>query len=100
FHKQFNLNVLGLLLTTKEALKIFNPAGGSIVNISSVVGPHPLPGAAVYCATKGAVDSVTKSLARELGQKKIRVNSLNPGMIETEGAHSKGIIGSDFQKQV
>ena len=100
FHKQFNLNVLGLLLTTQEAMKHFTPAGGSIVNISSVVGRHPLPGASVYSATKGAVDAITKSLAKELGPKKIRVNSLNPGMIETEGVHAAGFIGSDFQKQI
>jgi 3-oxoacyl-[acyl-carrier protein] reductase len=100
FHKQFNLNVLGLLLTTQEAVKHFPAAGGSVVNISSVVGRHPLPGASVYSATKAAVDALTKSLAKELGPKKIRVNSLNPGMIETEGVHSAGFIGSDFQKQV
>ena len=100
FHKQFNLNVLGLLLTTQEALKYFNPAGGSIVNISSVVGINPVPGAAIYSATKGAVDAITKSLAKELGPKKIRVNSLNPGMIETEGLHTAGFIGTDFHKQI
>jgi len=100
FHKQFNLNVLGLLFATQEAVKYFPTTGGSVVNISSVVGPHPVAGAAVYSATKGAVDSITKSLAKELGPKMIRVNSLNPGMIETEGVHSAGIIGSDFQKQV
>jgi 3-oxoacyl-[acyl-carrier protein] reductase len=98
FHKQFNLNVLGLLLATQEAVKYFNGDGGSIVNISSVVGVNPLPGAAVYSATKAAVDAVTKSLAQELGPKKIRVNSINPGMIETEGVHAAGFIGSDFQK--
>lgn len=100
FHKQFNLNVLGLLLTTQEASKYFNGSGGSVINISSIVGVNPLPGAAVYSATKAAVDAVTKSLAKELGSKKIRVNSINPGMIETEGAHSAGFIGSDFQKQI
>jgi 3-oxoacyl-[acyl-carrier protein] reductase len=100
FHKQFNLNVLGLILTTQEALKYFNPAGASVVNISSVVGPYPVANASVYSATKGAVDAVTKSLAKELGPKKIRVNSLNPGMIETEGTQSAGFIGSDFQKQI
>jgi 3-oxoacyl-[acyl-carrier protein] reductase len=98
FHKQFNVNVLGLLLTTQAALKHFNPNGGSIVNISSVV-VDGVPGAAVYSATKGAVDSITASLAKELGAKNIRVNSLNPGMIETEGTHAAGFIGSDFQKQ-
>ena len=100
FHKQFNLNVLGLLLVTQEAVKHFPSSGGSFVNISSVVGRHPLPGASVYSATKGAVDAITKSLAKELGPKKIRVNSLNPGMIETEGVHAAGFIGSDFQKQI
>ena len=98
FHRQFNTNVLGLILTTQEALKYFNGDGGSIINISSVVGVNPLPGAAVYSATKAAVDAVTKSLAQELGPKKIRVNSINPGMIETEGVHAAGFIGSDFQK--
>ncbi len=100
FHKQFNLNVLGLLLTTQEAVNHFPATGGSIVNISSVVGPHPLPNASVYSATKAAVDAITKSLAKELGPKKIRVNSLNPGMIDTEGAQSAGFIGSDFHKQI
>jgi 3-oxoacyl-[acyl-carrier protein] reductase len=100
FHKQFNLNVLGLLLTTQEASKYFNGDGGSVINISSIVGVNPLPGAAVYSATKAAVDAVTKSLSKELGAKKIRVNSINPGMIETEGVHSAGFIGSDFQKQI
>jgi 3-oxoacyl-[acyl-carrier protein] reductase len=100
FHKQFNLNVLGLLLTTQEAVKHFTPAGGNIVNISSVVGRSPVANASVYSATKGAVDAITKSLAKELGPKKIRVNSLNPGMIETEGVHAAGFIGSDFQKQI
>jgi len=100
FHKQFNLNVLGLLLTTQEAVKHFPPAGGAIVNISSVVGPHPVASASVYSATKGAVDSITKSLAKELGPKKIRVNSLNPGMIETEGVHAAGFAEGDFRKQI
>jgi 3-oxoacyl-[acyl-carrier protein] reductase len=99
FHKQFNTNVLGLILTTQEALKHFNGDGGSVINISSVVGVNPLPNAAVYSATKAAVDAVTKSLARELGSKKVRVNSINPGMIETEGVHAAGFIGGDFQKQ-
>ncbi len=98
FHKQFDVNVLGLLLTTKAALTHFNPNGGSIVNISSVV-VDGVPGLSVYSATKGAVDAITASLAKELGSKKIRVNSLNPGMIETEGTHAAGFIGSDFQKE-
>jgi 3-oxoacyl-[acyl-carrier protein] reductase len=100
FHKQFNVNVLGLLLTTQEAVKHFPSTGGSVVNISSVVSPYPIANASVYSATKGAVDAITKSLARELGPKRIRVNSLNPGMIETEGARALGVIGSDLQKQV
>jgi len=98
FHKQFNLNVLGLLLTTQAALKHFNAAGGSIINIGSVVADG-IGGGAVYSATKGAVDSITGALAQELGPRKIRVNSLNPGMVETEGVHAAGIIGSDFEKK-
>jgi 3-oxoacyl-[acyl-carrier protein] reductase len=98
FHKQFNLNVLGLLLTTKEAVAHFNPRGGSVINIGSVVGKMAFPNAAVYSATKGAVDSITVSLSKELGPKGIRVNALNPGMIETEGTHTAGMIGSDFEK--
>src|SRR5882672_3560471 len=99
FHKQFNLNVLGLILATQEATKHFN-SSGSVINIGSVAGTSPVAGGSVYCATKAAVDAVTKSLAKELGPRKIRVNSLNPGMIETEGFHAAGISGSDFQKQV
>ena len=98
FHKQFNLNVLGLLLTTQAALKNFNPKGGSIINIGSVAAAG-IPSASVYSATKGALDSITVALAGELGPRKIRVNSLNPGMIETEGTHTAGFIGSDFQKK-
>lgn len=100
FHKQFNLNVLGLILTTQEALKYFSPTGGSVINISSVAGVHPVATASVYSATKGAVDAVTKALSKELGARKIRVNSLNPGMVETEGLSSTGILGSDFHKQL
>jgi 3-oxoacyl-[acyl-carrier protein] reductase len=99
FHKHFNLNVLGLLLTTQEALKYFGAGGGSIVNISSIVSTLGFPGGSVYCGTKAAVDAVTRCLAKELGPRKIRVNSVNPGMIETEGTHTAGIIGSDFSKQ-
>ena len=97
FHKQFNVNVLGLLLTTQAALKHFDPKGGSVVNIGSVAAVG-LPSASVYSATKGALDSITVALSQELGSKKIRVNSLNPGMVETEGVHAAGFIGSDFQK--
>lgn len=100
FHKQFNLNVLGLLLASQEATKHFGTQGGSIVNISSVVAVAPLPGAAVYSATKAAVDAVTKSLAKELGPRKIRVNSVNPGMVETEGLHSSGIAASEMQASI
>jgi 3-oxoacyl-[acyl-carrier protein] reductase len=98
FHKQFNVNVLGLLLTTQAALRNFDPKGGSIINIGSVAAAG-VPAASTYSATKGAVDSITVSLAGELGPKKIRVNSLNPGMVETEGVHTAGFIGSDFQKK-
>jgi 3-oxoacyl-[acyl-carrier protein] reductase len=98
FHKQFNVNVLGLLLTTQEAAKHFGSGGGSVINISSIASTTALPGGSVYSATKAAVDSVTRVLAKELGGRKIRVNAINPGMIETEGVHSAGFIGSDFQK--
>ena len=99
FHKHFNLNVLGLILTTQEALKHFGPAGGSIINTSSIVSTWGVPGGSVYSATKAAVDAVTRSLAKELGPRNIRVNSINPGMVETEGTHSAGITSSDFRKQ-
>lgn len=100
FHRQFNLNVLGLLLTTQKAAEYFDAAGGSVINVSSVAGVHPPPGASVYSATKGAVDAVTKSLSKELGARNIRVNSLNPGMVETEGVHTAGFIGSDFHQKI
>jgi 3-oxoacyl-[acyl-carrier protein] reductase len=100
FHRQFDLNVLGLLLTTQEALRYLGPEGGSIINVSSVVATLAPPTASVYSATKGAVDTVTRSLAKELGPRRIRVNSINPGMIETEGFHAAGLAESDFRKQV
>ena len=100
FHKQFNLNVLGLLLATQEAVKLMGPTGGSVINISSIAGPMPVENASVYSATKAAVDAVTIALSKELGPKKIRVNSLNPGMVETEGLHAAGIAESDFRKMV
>ena len=100
FHRQFDLNVLGLILTSQEAVKHFGPEGGSIINISSVVSTSRPPNAAVYSATKAAVDAVTRSLAKELGPRKIRVNSINPGMVETEGTHAAGIAESDFRKQI
>lgn len=99
YHKQFDLNVLGLLLATKEAVKQFGPNGGNVVNISSVAA-EGLPGGAVYSATKGAVDTITRALAQELGAQKIRVNSINPGMVETEGVHAAGIAESDFRKEI
>ncbi len=98
YHRTFNLNVLGVLLASKEAVKHFGPEGGSIINIGSVVSSLTPPGSSVYTATKGAVDAITRVLAKELGPKKIRVNSINPGMIETEGVHAAGFIGSDFEK--
>jgi 3-oxoacyl-[acyl-carrier protein] reductase len=100
FHKQFNVNVLGPILATQEAVKQFGPEGGSVINISSIAALNPAAEFSVYSATKSAVDAVTKALAKELGPKKIRVNSINPGMVETEGIHSAGIIGSDFEKHV
>jgi len=99
FHKQFNINVLGLLLTTQAAVKHLGE-GGSIINIGSVVSRITPPHSAVYTGTKGAVDAITGVLSRELGPKKIRVNALNPGMIETEGTHTAGIIGSDMETGV
>ena len=98
FHKHFDVNVLGLLLTTQEAVKQFGSAGGSIINISSSASTSAPPGASVYSATKGAVDTITKSLAKELGPRNIRVNAINPGMVETEGVRAAGFIESDFQK--
>jgi len=98
FHRQFNTNVLGLLLASQEAAKRFGPDGGAIINIGSTASQLTPPTTAVYTATKGAVDAVTRVLAKELGPRKIRVNSINPGMVETEGTHTAGVIGSDFQK--
>jgi 3-oxoacyl-[acyl-carrier protein] reductase len=96
FHRHFNLNVLGLILATQEALKYFGPEGGSIVNTSSVVSTLSPPGLAVYNATKAAVDSITRTFAKELGSRKIRVNSINPGPVETEGTHAAGLVGDKF----
>jgi 3-oxoacyl-[acyl-carrier protein] reductase len=100
FHKQFDLNVLGLLLATQEAVKHFGSGGGSIINMSSVVSTAALPNASVYSATKAAVDAVTRCLAKELGPRRIRVNAINPGMVETEGTTSQGITegDSDFRR--
>jgi 3-oxoacyl-[acyl-carrier protein] reductase len=100
FHREFNTNVLGLILATQEAVKHFGPEGGSVINIGSVAGVSAPPHAVVYAATKGAVDTITRVLAKELGPRKIRVNSINPGGVETEGVHRIGLMGSDFEKQV
>ena len=99
FHKHFDLNVLGLLFASQEAVKHFGPAGGSIINISSVASTARFPTSSVYSATKAAVDAVTRTLAAELGPRNIRVNSINPGMVETEGVHAAGIADSDMRKQ-
>ena len=96
FHRQFNINVLGLLLTTQAASKHLGE-GSSIINIGSVVSRITPPGSAIYTGTKGAVDAITGVLSRELGPRNIRVNALNPGMVETEGSRSAGFIGSDFE---
>jgi len=98
FHRHFNLNVLGLLLTTQEAIKHMGPTGGSIINMSSIAGPMPVQNGSVYSATKAAVDAITIALSQELGPRKIRVNSLNPGMVETEGLHAGGLAESDFRR--
>jgi len=100
FHREFNTNVLGPILTTQEALKHFGPDGGSVINISSVASTSAPPNSVVYSATKGAVDTISRVLGKELGARKIRVNTIAPGGVETEGVHSAGIIGSDFEKQI
>ena len=100
FHRQFNVNVLGTLLATQAALEHFGPEGGSVINISSVTSANPVPNSVIYSATKSAVDSITKSLARELAPRKIRVNAIAPGGVETEGTHTVGMIGSDFEKRI
>jgi 3-oxoacyl-[acyl-carrier protein] reductase len=102
FHKMFDLNVLGLLLASQEAAKHFGPSGGNIINISSVVATAAPPTAAVYSATKAAVDAVTRSLAKELGPRNIRVNAINPGMVETEGTTTAGVTaeGSDWRTRI
>lgn len=100
FHREFNINVLGLLLSTQEALKHFGPEGGSVINISSTATSLTPPSTSIYTGTKGAVDAITRVLAKELGPKKIRVNAINPGGVETEGFVSQGFSGSDFEKQM
>ncbi len=100
FHRQFNTNVLGLLLTTQEAAKHFGAEGGSVINIGSTASRTAPPMSAIYTATKSAVDAITHVLAKELAARKIRVNGINPGGVETEGTHAAGVIGSDFAKQL
>jgi 3-oxoacyl-[acyl-carrier protein] reductase len=100
FRRLYDINVLGLLSTSREAAKYFGKDGGSIINISSLVSVTPLANASVYSSTKAAVDGITKSLSKELGPRKIRVNSINPGMVVTEGVKTAGFEGGDFQKEI
>jgi 3-oxoacyl-[acyl-carrier protein] reductase len=100
FHRQFNTNVLGSILSIQEAVKHFGNAGGSVINVSSVASTYAMPTAVVYSATKGAVDAVTRVLAKELGARKIRVNTIAPGGVITEGLHTVGIAGSEFETQM
>lgn len=100
YHAQFNTHVLGNILCTQRAVELFGDGGGCIINISSTASQNPAPGLVVYSAAKAAIDNITKLLSKELGIKKIRINTIAPGVTETEGAHSAGIIGSDFIKQM
>jgi 3-oxoacyl-[acyl-carrier protein] reductase len=100
FHRQFNTNVLGLILATQEAVKHFGAEGGSVINIGSTASSLYPPTAVIYAATKSAVDAITRVLAKELAPKKVRVNSINPGGVETEGSRALGFTGSDFEKQL
>lgn len=100
FQSHFNVNVLGLLYTTKAAAKYFGPTGGSIVNISTILVNTIIPGSAVYTSSKAAVESITKVLSAELKDRNIRVNAISPGLIETEGTHAAGLIDSEIHKQV
>ncbi len=100
FHKHFDLNVLGLILASREAARHFGAAGGSIINISSTVTSITPPNTTVYTATKGAVDAITRTLAKELGPRRIRVNAINPGMVETEGVHAGGLMEGEMRQQV
>jgi 3-oxoacyl-[acyl-carrier protein] reductase len=100
FRRQFDINVLGLLLATKAAVAPFGPDGGSVINISSAASRLSAPGTSIYTGTKAAVDAITRVLAKELGPRKIRVNAINPGGVETEGTHTAGIIGSEFEAQM
>ncbi len=100
FHALFNMNVLGNLLSTQYAVKLFGNGGGSIINISSTRSQNPTPGLVVYSAAKAAIDNMTTLLSKELGRKKIRINTIAPGLTETEGTHSAGMIGSDMEKHM
>lgn len=100
YRRQFDINVLGTILATGEAVKNFGPEGGSIINISSVVATNPMANAVVYSATKGAVDTIAIGLAKELAPRKIRVNTLSPGGVETEGSTTLGMIGSELEQQI
>ena len=100
FHREFNTNVLGPILAIRESVKHFGAGGGSVINVSSVVSEKGLPGALVYAATKSALDSVTRVLASELGPRNIRVNTIAPGGVNTEGTRSAGVVGGDFEKQI
>ncbi len=100
FHRQFDTNVLGVLLASQEALKHFGPAGGSIINIGSVVTRLGMPGSSIYTGTKAAVEAITQVLAKELAARHIRVNAINPGMVETEGTHAAGFVGNEIETQV
>ena len=100
YRREFDINVLGPLLATKEAVAHFNDKGGSVINVSSLASTKGIPQSAVYSGTKGALDAITRVLAVELGARKIRVNTIAPGAVETEGTHTAGIIGSDFEKQM
>lgn len=100
FHKHFNLNVLGVLLASQEAIKLFGPEGGSIINIGSVASTFTPPLSSVYSASKAAVDAVTRTLAKELGPRKIRVNAINPGTVETPGLHAAGLANGEFRDQI
>jgi 3-oxoacyl-[acyl-carrier protein] reductase len=100
FHREYNTNVLGLLLATQEALKHFGAEGGSVINVSSIATSVTPPNSSIYTGTKGAVDAMTRVLAKELGPKKVRVNAIRPGGVVTEGFHALGMPGSDFEKQM
>ncbi|TRX43087.1 SDR family NAD(P)-dependent oxidoreductase [Flavobacterium restrictum] len=100
FNRQMNTHVLGNLLCSQQAVELFGESGGSIINISSTVSTNPMAGLIVYCAAKSAVDTFTKVLAKELGSRKIRVNTIAPGVTDTEGNHTAGIIGGDLEKQM